>query len=132
VIEGGCHDVRLVFHLGPEVQAELNGDYVILRWPAVPVSGTARLELSCALGWRLHRGETDPILGWYSPGLGHRVPALTLVGSGRCEPGTPLATRLEFLEAGHSPKTAGFLQAVSLYASNGPLLKAPEIRVEPR
>ena len=132
VFEGGRHDVRLVFHLGPEVQAVLSGSYVILRWPAISAPGTARLELPCGLWWRLHRGETDPILGWYSPGLGRRVPALTLLGSGRCVPGTPLATRLEFLEAASSPKAAGFRQAVSLCASDGPLMKAPEIRVEPR
>ncbi len=132
VIEGGSHDVRLVFHLGPEVQALLDGSDVILRWPATPAPGVARLELPSALCWSLHRGETDPILGWYSPGLGRRIPALTLLGTGRCVPGTPLATRLEFVEAASSRKAAVFRQAVSLCASNGPLTEAPEIRVEPR
>jgi len=132
VVEGGSHDVRLVFHLGPEVEAELDGSDVILRWPAASGPGVARLELPGALWWSLHRGETDPILGWYSPGLGRRIPALTLLGSGRCMPGAPLATRLEFLEAASSPKAAVFRQAVSLCASNGPMTEAPEIRVEPR
>ena len=121
VIEGGRHNVRLVFHLGPEVQAELDGPYVILRWPTMSTPGVARLELPCALSWSLHRGETDPILGWYSPGLGRRIPALALLGSGRCVPGAPLATRLEFLEAASSPRAAVFRQAVSLCRSNGPL-----------
>jgi hypothetical protein len=132
VIEGGRHDVRLVFHLGPEVQAELDGSYVILRWPAISAPGVARLELPSALWWSLHRGETDPILGWYSPGPGRRVPALTLLGSGRCVPGAPLATRLEFLEDASSPKADVFRQTVSLCASYRPLIEAPEIRVEPR
>ena len=82
--------------------------------------------------WSLHRGETDPILGWYSPGLGRRVPALTLLGSGRCVPGVPLATRLEFLEAASSPKAAIFRQAVPWSASDARLNRAPEIRAEAR
>jgi Heparinase II/III-like protein len=105
-IEGGSHDVRLVFHLGPDVQAVLNGSYVVLYWPGSTLAEAGRLELPSALRWSLHRGETDPILGWYSPRLGRRVPAFTLVGSGRCMPAAPLATRLEFIEAGASPKAA--------------------------
>jgi Heparinase II/III-like protein len=46
----------------------------------------------------LHRGETDPILGWYSGGLGQRIPACTLIGCGRSAPGVPLITRLEFAD----------------------------------
>jgi Heparinase II/III-like protein/Heparinase II/III N-terminus len=131
-IDSGRHDVRLAFHLGPEVQAELDGSYAVLRWPGLPASGTARLELPSALRWSLHRGETDPILGWYSPGLGRRVPAFTLLGSGRCVPGAPLATRLEFIEPATSPKIAVTRHAVSLTASDAGLTKAPEIRAEAR
>ena len=106
-IEGGSHDIRLAFHLGPEVQVEFDGS---LRGPGAgpphPRQGTARLELPSGLRWSLHRGESDPILGWYSPGLGRRVPAFTLLGCGRCVPGAPLATRLEFLEAGEASRAA--------------------------
>jgi hypothetical protein len=101
-VTGDGHDVRLAFHLGPEVQAELDGPCAILRWHASrapSAAGEARLELPSALRWSLHRGQADPILGWYSPGLGGRVPAFTLLGSGRCAPGAPLPTRLEFIEA---------------------------------
>jgi hypothetical protein len=131
-IDGGSHDIRLAFHLGPEVQAELDGSNAVLNWPRDPAGGTARLELSSALRWTLHWGETDPILGWYSPGFGRRVPAFTLLGSGRCVAGTPLATRLEFIEAATSPKTAISRRAVSLSASDAGLTKAPEIRAEAR
>jgi hypothetical protein len=103
---GGSHDIRLAFHLGPEVQAELDGSCAVLRWPGTPAAGAARLELPYALRWSLHRGETDPILGWYSPGLGRRVPVFILLGCGRCAAGAPLATRLEFTEAATSPKAA--------------------------
>ena len=91
----------------------------------------ARLELPPALRWSLHRGETDPILGWYSPGLGRRVPAFTLLGRGRC-PGAPLATRLEFIEAVTTPKTAVSRQAVSLSAADAGLSKTREISAEGR
>jgi hypothetical protein len=111
-IEGGSYDIRLAFHLGPEVQVELDECYAILSWPAASIQGTARLELPSGLQWSLHRGESDPILGWYSPGLGRRVPAFTLLGCGRCVPGAPLATRLEFLEAGELLKVAFSRRAV--------------------
>jgi hypothetical protein len=106
-VTGDGHDVRLAFHLGPEVRAVLDGPFAILRWQASPApsaAGAARLELPSALRWSLHLGKIDPILGWYSPGLGRRVPALTLLGSGRCVPGAPLPTRLEFIEAATRPE----------------------------
>jgi Heparinase II/III-like protein/Heparinase II/III N-terminus len=128
---GGGHDIRLAFHLGPEVYAELDGSYAVLRWPGSSTSATARLELPSALRWSLHRGETEPILGWYSPGLGRRVPTFTLVGCGRC-PGAPLATRLEFIEAATSLKAAVSRQAVSLSAADAGLSRAREISAEGR
>jgi hypothetical protein len=101
-VSGGGHDVRLAFHLGPEVEAELAGSVATLRWTAGsaqsggPVGQTARLILPGTLRWYLRRGQTDPILGWYSPGLGQRVPAWTLLGTGACGPGDRLTTLLEF------------------------------------
>ena len=59
-IDGGGHDVRLAFHLGPDVQAELDGPSAVLRWPTADVPAAARLELPRELGWSLHRGETGP------------------------------------------------------------------------
>jgi hypothetical protein len=97
-IEGGSYDVRLAFHLGPEVLAELGPAAAALRWPDAATPGAARLVLPGELRWALHRGETDPIMGWYSAGLGERVPAFTLLGQGHCVPGVPLVTRLEFAE----------------------------------
>ena len=102
-IEGGSHDIRLAFHLGPEIQVQLNGCCAVLSWPALSAPVAARLELAPGLRWTLHQGETDPILGWYAPGLGRRVPAFSLLGRGRSAHGAPLATRLEFLDVGKSP-----------------------------
>ena len=124
-IQGGSQDVRLTFHFGPEVQVELDGSCAALSWPQADTRGAAWLELPGVLRWSLHRGETDPILGWYSPGLGRRVPAFTLLGFGRCPPDAPLATRLEFLETGSSSKPA-----LSWCVSDARVSKAPEIRAE--
>jgi hypothetical protein len=102
IIEGGSHDIRVAFHLGPDVHAELDGSCATLDWAGSPAPGMARLNLPPGLRWSLHRGDTSPILGWYSAGLGMRVPAFTLVGEGSSVPGTPLTTRLEFLESRES------------------------------
>jgi hypothetical protein len=98
-IDAGGHDLRLAFHLGPDVEAELDGATAVLSWPGEGTAGSARLELPAQLRWSLHRGETGPILGWYSPGLGRRVPAFTLLGCGQSAAGVSLASRLVFLEA---------------------------------
>lgn len=104
-IQGGDHDVRIAFHMGPGVHAELRDRSAVLSWsapatPPVPSAppAAAWLELPPALQWSLHKGETDPILGWYSHGLGQRVPTFTLLGRGLAEQGKPLVTRLVFLE----------------------------------
>ena len=104
-IVGGSHSVRMAYHLGPDVMAELNGTRAILRWSRGEASGAAWLELPASLRWTLHKGETDPIAGWYSGGLGHRVPAFTLLGNGRSTPAEPLSTRLEFIRV----SSAGYL-----------------------
>jgi len=128
-VDGGCHDIRLAFHFGPEVKVELDGSCVALSWPQEGTPGSARLELPSGLRWSLHRGETDPILGWYSSGLGRRVPAFAVLGSGRCLPGTPLATRLEFLETGSSSKPA---LSWSVSDADARVSKAPGLRAEAR
>jgi Heparinase II/III-like protein/Heparinase II/III N-terminus len=99
-VPGGGHSLRLAFHLGPDVTAELDHTCAYLSWSGICEPGTARLELPTSLRWSLHRGEDDPIIGWYSRGLGQRVPATTLVGVGRSDAAQPLVTRLEFSERG--------------------------------
>jgi Heparinase II/III-like protein/Heparinase II/III N-terminus len=94
---GGGHEVRLAFHLGPDVRVELDGASAVLSWPGAATPGAARLSLPAGLRWSLHRGETDPILGWYSCGLGRRVPAFTLLGRGCSEGEMVLAAGLAFL-----------------------------------
>jgi hypothetical protein len=102
----------------------------VLAWPGAAVPGTARLELPHDLRWSLHKGETEPIAGWYSPGLGRRTPAFSLLGRGCSVPGTPLATRLEFLDPDKSRETAISRQAVSWYVSDAWQRRVPGIRAE--
>ena len=132
-IEGGRHDLRLAFHFGPDVQVEL-GDSVVARlsWPGAAAPGAARMELPVGLRWSMHRGETDPILGWYSPSLGQRVPAVTLLGRGRCAADAPLVTRLEFVEAGDSSRATRSGRTVSWRTSAVRPGVPPEIQAEAR
>ncbi len=97
-IHGENQQIRLAFHFGPDVTAEICGKYAILNWPGEQAPGQARIELAGQLLWSIHKGETDPILGWYSCGLGRRVPACTLVGCGRSASAALFTTRLEFLD----------------------------------
>ena len=130
-IEGGRHNVRLAFHFGPEVEVELEEACATLGWPMTSARGAARLELPQGLRWSLHRGEFEPILGWYSPGLGRRVPVFTLLGRGRSVPGQPLTTRLEFLDVSKAPKAAVSRQALS-WSSSDARGQVAEIQAEAR
>jgi heparinase II/III-like protein len=116
-ITGGRHDVRLAFHCGPEVEAELGQALAVLRWPRGPETGPeigrARLELPSQLQWSLHRGETDPILGWYAHGLGRRVPAFMLLGRGRPAEHDVLRTTLTFPGDAEAPITSPSARALS-------------------
>ena len=89
-----------------------------MRWPDAVTPGAGRLELAPQLRWSLHRGETDPILGWYSRGLGQRTPAYTLLGSGNVPPGTPLTSRLQFLDDRKTEKQILIRSAVSTGATD--------------
>ena len=75
--------VVLSWHLGPDVQVELDGATAALRWDTRAGTCSARFELPSALRWARYRGEFDPVAGWYSPKFGRKVPAATLRGTVR-------------------------------------------------
>ena len=56
------------------------------------------MALPPSLAWSVHRGETDPPLGWYSPAFGRKTPATTLIGEGLADPAAPLLTTLRFAQ----------------------------------
>jgi hypothetical protein len=98
-IEGdGSPPVRLAFHLGPAVEAELRGCILTLRWQGRDGEATATMSLPSSLRWSLVRGASDPVLGWYSAAFGHKVPATDVIGLGHTTTGSPLRTRLAFPE----------------------------------
>ncbi|MFE1860487.1 heparinase II/III family protein [Streptomyces anandii] len=88
--------VRLAFHLGPAVTADLAGNRAVLTWSRDGEERSAVLDLPGQLNWRAHRGETDPPLGWYSAGFGRKEPSTTLIGTGFTDGGRELTTVLGF------------------------------------
>ncbi|MBM7169435.1 alginate lyase family protein [Streptomyces sp. G44] len=93
---GPRRSVRLAFHLGPAITAELTGDRAVLTWTRDGEDRSAVLDLPGQLSWRTHRGETDPPLGWYSAGFGRKEPATTLVGTGFTDSAGGFVTVLRF------------------------------------
>ena len=98
-VDGGRHTCRLALHLGPAIEATLDGHVARLGWPAADGPASARVRLPTQLRWTAHRGEMTPILGWYSAGFGRKEPATTLLGTGRHPSvGENLVTLVEFRE----------------------------------
>jgi hypothetical protein len=78
------------------VAVALDGARAELTWTGRDgVSRDALLSLPDSLRWSTHRGETDPVLGWYSPRFGVRQPTTTLRGVATLS-GHPLVTTLDF------------------------------------
>ncbi|MFI7007530.1 alginate lyase family protein [Streptomyces sp. NPDC050145] len=93
---GPRRDVRLAFHLGPEITAALEGNRAVLTWTRDGEDRRAVLDLPGRLTWRAHRGESAPPLGWYSAGFGRKEPATTLVGTGSTDGAEGFTTVLGF------------------------------------
>jgi hypothetical protein len=101
-LEGGSHHCRLALHLGADVACTLEDGSAVLRWQDGHGRQGATLTLPAELAWQRLEGQTDPPAGWYSPAFGVRVPAVTLVGSGRLGPDRILTTALQ-LDPGITP-----------------------------
>ncbi|MEU3502358.1 alginate lyase family protein [Streptomyces hundungensis] len=99
-VRGPRRAVRLAFHLGPLITADLVGNRASLTWSRDGEGRSATLDLPHQLSWRAHRGESDPPLGWYSPGFGRKEPATTLVGTGFADGSERFATVLAFRAQG--------------------------------
>lgn len=96
VTSSSLHPLRLAFHVGPAVTVSLSGSLARLTWTHGDDDVTAVMRLPEGLTWTAHRGETEPILGWYSPRFGQRVPTTTLLGEGSVEGALRLKTCLDF------------------------------------
>jgi hypothetical protein len=95
-VRGPRRAVRLAFHLGPAIAADLVGNRAVLTWSRDGEDRSAVLDLPGQLSWRAHRGESDPPLGWYSAGFGRKEPATTLVGTGFADGAQGFTTVLGF------------------------------------
>ncbi|MFB7334411.1 alginate lyase family protein [Streptomyces adustus] len=88
--------VRLAFHLGPAITADLVGNRARLTWTRDGEDRSAELDLPGELSWQAHRGASEPPLGWYSPGFGRKEPATTLLGTGFADGTRQFTTVLRF------------------------------------
>jgi hypothetical protein len=87
-------DLRLSYHLGPAVEVVLDGRAAHLSWMTEAGERTATLMLPQQLLWSAVQGSHQPVLGWYSPSFGERIPSTTLVGLGINRSAVTLRTSL--------------------------------------
>ena len=80
----GSQAFRLALHLGPEIDARMVGQNVHLTWSNGSSTRSAILCMPSGLSWSLTRGQTDPVLGWYSSHFGEKQPAWAVLGEGTC------------------------------------------------
>ncbi|MFE0456332.1 alginate lyase family protein [Streptomyces sp. NPDC058914] len=95
-VRGPRQEVRLAFHLGPAITADLVGNRAVLTWTRDGEDRSAALDLPGQLSWRAHRGDVDPPLGWYSAGFGRKEPTTTLIGTGFADDAQGFTTVLRF------------------------------------
>jgi hypothetical protein len=106
IVCDGIHPCRLSFHLGPDIECRLDGTAAALEWKVGGSVRRAWLHLPGSLRWERVRGREDPPAGWYSPGLGVKVPAVTLVGAGEVGADSLLVTTMGLVEgSGEGPGT---------------------------
>ncbi len=131
---GGAHRLQVAFHLGPAVNAVINGRRVHLDWDDQESGGrSATLELPGDLTWSLVRGATDPVLGWYSRAFGEREPITTVLGQGICT-GHNSAGDLAAIRSGgrHWPSAASRRRGqIRLDGGSGLLVGEPLVRRRP-
>jgi Heparinase II/III-like protein/Heparinase II/III N-terminus len=80
----GRHALRFALHLGPDIDAHMIGPDVELSWTSGTSTLGARLCLPSGLSWSMKRGQTEPVLGWYSSRFGEKKAAWAVIGEGMC------------------------------------------------
>jgi len=75
----GEHEISMSFHLAPGLDVRVSDD----GWLVSDRRTALLIQTDDRLDWRIHRGETDPVRGWYSAALGHKEPACELRGTWR-------------------------------------------------
>jgi hypothetical protein len=89
-----ARQIRIAFHIGPDVACRLTGDKALLSWRAAETEFAGEICLAPELAWVSLCGQKDPPMGWYSRSFGYIRPSTVLLGSGWYDPGSLLMTRL--------------------------------------
>ncbi len=85
----GVHQIERFWHFHPDVDVQVSGSQLIAR-----ASGR-RIRMSAEGGVPdARRGSTKPILGWYSPTFGERIPTTTVCWAERIRGTTVRVTRI--------------------------------------
>lgn len=88
-----AHEVRQFWHIGRDCQIHAVGDNTYR------LTGRERVvwvRLDPGLEVSLHRGKTDPMMGWFSVGYHRREPISSLVGTATVAGPVTFMTRFEF------------------------------------
>jgi hypothetical protein len=94
IIGAGRFQLRLAYHLGPEIEAEMDAGTLYLQWRCDGRLRRGQLVLPQNLNWRQFKGSNDPVLGWHSRKFGQRQPSITWVGEGSIAAGATMAATL--------------------------------------
>ncbi len=80
-LEGGNSEpAEIHFHFSPDINLVLNEDKYLCEASNNNSNQQVRIMLDENWKFNIVKGETDPILGWYSPSLEHKVETNTLCG----------------------------------------------------
>jgi Heparinase II/III-like protein/Heparinase II/III N-terminus len=85
----------IYFHFTPDMKLDLGKSSVLATKP-----GTHRklkIYLDMEYQWTVVKGQTGPILGWYSPNIGEKAPAPVLIGNRQGLLPKCLTTKIEVL-----------------------------------
>ncbi|MCG3132033.1 MAG: hypothetical protein FLDDKLPJ_02843 [Phycisphaerae bacterium] len=100
VMCGSDHGVRQFWHIGRDCQIDPVGDNA---YRLTGRGGVVLVRLDPALKVSLHRGKTDPMMGWFSAGYHRREPISSLIGTARIAGSVTFITRFEFGVADANP-----------------------------
>jgi uncharacterized heparinase superfamily protein len=90
----GEHTAEVLWHLHPDCTCSMAGSAVRVE------RGGAAISIEPDASWgavTLHSGESNPPLGWYSPGIDRKTPATAVRVVGRIRGATICRTRIQLL-----------------------------------
>jgi hypothetical protein len=87
----GQHAMDMFFHLDPQCDVACQEN----TWTITKENRRLLLIPDKQVEFRVLKGSTTPILGWYSPAYGRKVPTVTLVGSAPISGKATFVTRIQ-------------------------------------